>query len=116
MMKEGAENTNSYEGTFTQQGGDIIYRPKQETDPAEILKAAQTAVISRGGYEKLGRVNLHIDIPGRGYYHFDENTTVADFDAQDRRSQVMAEVPAALADLTPDQIKEVIVFAKKLKS
>jgi hypothetical protein len=113
--ESGSSENNPFEGKFYYAGGDFIYEPKDEKDPAAILKAAQLAVTVKGGYDKLGRSNLNVTIPGRGEYHFDENTTVASLDAQDKLKQAREDVRGSLHGLTAEQLMQVAQYAKSLK-
>jgi hypothetical protein len=116
MSNESTEGSQQpYEGRFTMEGGDIMYRANTETDPAAILKGAQVAAEKHGGYDNLGRRNLHVVIPGRGEYQYDEHTTLADFEEQDKRKEARSNLASSIIGLSAAEIAQVTEYAKTLR-
>jgi len=108
------DTDQSYEGSIEYSGGDLIYRPKNESDPANIISAAKKAALQHGAQNALKRKNVFVIIPGRGEYRVGNLTTLEDLDEQDRRREAETLLQTTLNGLDADQLEDVRHFARTL--
>jgi hypothetical protein len=96
--------------------GDFIYRTKAGADLATTLTAAKRALQENGGSKNFGTDSIFIVISGRGEYSFNEDTSIEEITAQDRKYETRQRLKTALTGLNQDQMLRVIDFISTLKS